>query len=88
MSNPLKRLLAATVGAGLAISSLFFSYRVMQGIYYDYISFPRLKAEDHYVAPTRWQDFTFQTVFWTFSLLALLAAFRLIRFALGLARQS
>jgi hypothetical protein len=38
--------------------------------------------EDHYIAPTRWQDFAFQAIFWTAILLLLFAAFRLIRFAL------
>jgi hypothetical protein len=44
MNLLLKRLLAGLVGATVIIPSLFFSYRVIQGIYYDYILFPRLKA--------------------------------------------
>ena len=82
MNAVLKRCMAGGVGAAILIPSLFFSYRVGQGIYYDYVLFPRLKAEDRYIAPTRWQDFAFQAIFWTIALLLLFVAFRLIRFAL------
>ena len=78
----LRRWLAALLGIAILIPSLFFSYRVGDGIYYDYILLPKLKAEDHYIAPTRWQDFAFQTMFWATVALLLFIAFRLIRFAL------
>jgi hypothetical protein len=77
----LKRFLAGAVGVAILFPSLFFSYRVGQGIYYDYFLFPKLKAVDGYIAPARWQDFAFQAIFWTTILLLLFAAFRLIRFA-------
>lgn len=82
MNTQLKRCVAGVAGAAILIPTLFFGYRVAQGIYYDYVLFPKVKAEDHYIAPTRWQDFAFQTIFWTVALLLLFAAFRLIRFAL------
>lgn len=82
----LKRWLAGVAGVAFLIPSLFFSYRVGRGIYYDYILFPKLKAEEHYIAPTRWQDFTFQAIFWTAILLLLFVSFHLIRFALKTCR--
>jgi hypothetical protein len=78
----LKRFLVGAVGVAILFPSFFFSYHVGQGIYYDYFLFPRLKAEEHYIAPTRWQDFAFQLIFWPTVLLLLYVAFRLIRFAL------
>ena len=51
-------------------------------MYYEYILWPKEKAEDHYIMPTRWQDLTFLAVFWATSLLLLFVSFRLIRFAL------
>jgi hypothetical protein len=63
-----KRLSAGFLGTAVLAPTLFFSYRVLQTIYYDYFLFPKLKAEDHYIAPTRWQDFAFQAIFWTIAL--------------------
>jgi len=81
--NPLsKRLLAGAVGIAVFLPTLFFSYRVGQGIYYDYFLFPKVKTEDHYLAPMRWQDFAFQGLFWTVTLLVLFVVFRLIRYTL------
>jgi hypothetical protein len=50
-------------------------------MYYHYILFPKLKADEHYIAPTRWQDFTFLAVLWVVILTVAFVAFRLIRFA-------
>ena len=82
MTALLKKCLSAVGGIGLLIVSLYFSYRVGTGMYYDYFLFPTLKAEDHSIAPTRWQDFAFLGIFWTTVLLSLFAAFRLLRFAM------
>ena len=70
------------VGAIILLPSLYFSYVVGRGMYYDYVLFPQLKAEDHYIAPTRWQDFAFLGIFWTTVLVLFFVSFRLIRFAL------
>lgn len=78
----LKRYMVGMLGSAVLATTLLFCYRVGQGIYYDYVLFPRLKAEDRYIMPTRWQDFAFQAIFWTAALLLLFASFRLIRFAL------
>ena len=80
--NPVETIHGRLPGSSSSYSDPVLQLSGRQGIYYDYILFPRLKAEDHYIAPTRWQDFAFQAVFWTVALLALFAAFRLIRFAL------
>jgi len=80
--SALKRWFAGLASIAILIPSLFFGYRVGEGIYYEYILFPREKAEEHYIAPTRWQDFTFQAIFWTAIFLLLFVSFRLIRFAL------
>ena len=50
-------------------------------MYYDYILFPKLKADDHYITPTRWQDLAFLAIFWTVALTVAFAAFRMIQFA-------
>jgi hypothetical protein len=76
----LKRFLPGAIGIAVLFPSFFFSYHLGQGIHYGYFLFPQLKAEDHYIAPTRWQDFAFQAIFWPTVLLLLYAAFRLIRF--------
>jgi hypothetical protein len=73
----LKRWLAGLAGIATLIPSLFFGYRVGQGIYYDYILFPREKVKEHYLAPTRWQDFAFQSIFWTTILFAAICFFSL-----------
>lgn len=77
----LKRSLAGLVGTAILLPSLYFSYIVGRGMYYDYILFPKLKADEHYIAPTRWQDFTFLAVFWIVVLTVAFVAFRMIRFA-------
>ena len=50
-------------------------------MYYDYVLFPRLKAEEHYIRPTRWQDLVFLGVFWAASML-FWVGFHLIRYAM------
>lgn len=77
----LKRSLAGLVGTAILLPTAYFSYIVGRGMYYDYILFPKLKADDHYIAPTRWQDFTFIAVFWTCVLAIAFLSFRMIRFA-------
>jgi len=51
-------------------------------MYYEYVLFPKLKAEDHYIAPTRWQDFAFLAIFWTSAVVLSIVSFLLIRFAM------
>jgi hypothetical protein len=80
-SEGLKRSVAGLVGTALVLPSLYFSWNVGRGMYYEYILFPKLKADEHYIAPTRWQDFTFLGVFWVVVLTVAFVAFRLIRFA-------
>lgn len=77
----LRRSLAGVVGTAILLPSLYFGYIVGRGMYYDYILFPKLKADEHYIAPTRWQDFTFLAVFWAVFLTVAFVAFRMIRFA-------
>jgi predicted permease len=81
-SSGLKRRLAGLVATVILLPTAYFSYVVGRGMYYDYILFPKLKAEDHYIAPTRWQDFTFLAVFWMFILAVAFLSFRMVRFAL------
>jgi hypothetical protein len=77
-----KRSLSGLAGTAIFFPILYFSYTVGRGMYYDYILFPKLKADDHYIAPTRWQDFTFLAAFWTVVLVLAFVSYRLIRFAL------
>jgi len=77
----LNRNLSAILAALILIPSFYFSYTVGRGMYYEYVLFPRLKAEDHYIAPTRWQDFAFLAIFWTAAFVLFFVSFRLIRFA-------
>jgi hypothetical protein len=74
--------LVGIVGSAILLPTLYFSYTVGRGMYYDYVLFPKLKAEDHYIAPTRWQDFAFLAAFWTIVLVLAFVSYRLIRFAL------
>ncbi len=78
----IKRYLSGFAGTGIFIATAYFSYNVAQGMYYNYFLWPKEKAEEHYVIPTRWQDLTFLVVFWAISLLLLFLSFRLVRFAL------
>jgi hypothetical protein len=82
MTPPLRKSLSGLSGVGVLTVTLYFSCVVGSGMYNDYILFPKEKAEDHYIAPTRWQDFTFLAIFWTTAILLMFAAFRLLRFAL------
>lgn len=66
----------------MLIPTLYFSYLVGQDMYYDYIVYPKLKGEDHYIAPTRWQDFAFLTIYWTVALVLFFASFLLVRHSL------
>jgi hypothetical protein len=77
-----KRVLLGLLGAAILIPVLYFSYNVGRGMYYGYFLFPKIKAEDHYIAPTRWQDFAFLTIFWTTALVLYFVSFRLLRFAM------
>ena len=56
-------------------------------MYYEYVLLPRLKAEEHYIMPTRWQDWTFPAIFWVGALVLFLFGFRLIRYAMKASRR-
>lgn len=77
-----KRFLSALVSTLILIPSLYFTYTVGRGMYYEYILFPKLKAQDGYIPPTRWQDCAFLAIFWTTAFVLFFVSFRLIRFAL------
>jgi len=77
-----KRFLSAVLGTAILIPVLYFSFNVGRGMYYEYVLFPKDKVEDHYIAPTRWQDFTFLAIFWTTALVLYFVSFRLLRFAM------
>ncbi len=80
--SAIKKYLSGLVGTCIFIGTAYFSYNVARGMYYNYFLWPKEKAEEHYIIPTRWQDLTFLVVFWATSLLLLFLSFRLIRFAL------
>jgi hypothetical protein len=82
MSGILKRCLSGVLAITMLAPSLYFTFIVGQGMYYEYFLWPREKAEEHYIAPTRWQDLVFLAVFWTAIAVALFVSFRLLRFAL------
>jgi hypothetical protein len=78
----MKRFLSGLLGTAILIPVAYFSYIVGKDCYYNYVLFPRLKAEDHYIVPIRWQDFVFLTIFWTTVLASSFVSFHLIRFAM------
>ena len=78
----IKRYLSGLAGTGISIGTAYFGYNVARGMYYNYFLWPKEKAEEHYIVPTRWQDLTFLAVFWVTLLLMVFISFRLIRFAL------
>lgn len=82
MTATVRKSFSGLAGVCILTVSLYFTYIVGSGMYYDYILFPKLKVDDHYTTPTRWQDFTFLAIFWTTAILLMFAAFRLLRFAL------
>lgn len=77
-----KRYFSGLLGVGILAVTVYFSFNVTRWKYYSYILWPKEKAEEHYVIPTRWQDLTFLAVFWATSLLLVFASFLLLRFAL------
>jgi hypothetical protein len=77
-----KRYFSGFAGTVVFGATAYFSYIVAQGLYYSYIVWPKEKADEHYIVPTRWQDLAFLVVFWVVSLLLFFISFRLIRFAL------
>lgn len=42
--------------------TLFMCSAFVESLYYDYIFYPREKAEDHYIMPLRWQDITAESL--------------------------
>jgi hypothetical protein len=50
---------SGTVLLGL---TLFVVSGFVESLYYDYIFYPRVKAEDHYIMPLRWQDITAESL--------------------------
>ena len=42
--------------------TLFVVLGFVESLYYDYIFYPRVKAEDHYIMPLRWQDITAESL--------------------------
>lgn len=78
----IKRFLSGLIGTAILIPVLYFGFNVGRGMYYEYVLFPKLKAEDHYIAPTRWQDFAFLAIFWTSAVVLSIVSFLLIRFAM------
>ena len=49
-------------GAVLLGLTLFMVSGFVESLYYDYIFYPRVKAEDHYIMPLRWQDITAESL--------------------------
>jgi hypothetical protein len=78
----IRRYLSGFVGISAFIVTAYFSFNVARGMYYNYFLWPKEKADEHYIIPTRWQDFTFLIVFWAISLFPFYLSFRLVRFAL------
>ena len=78
----IRRSFSGFAGTGIFIATAYFSYNVARGMYHNYFLWPKEKAEEHYIIPTRWQDLTFLIVFWATSFLCLFLSFHLIRFAL------
>jgi hypothetical protein len=60
-----KRFLSALVATLILIPSLYFSYAVGRGMYYEYILFPKLKAEDHYILRLVGKILPSSLFFWT-----------------------
>lgn len=77
----IKRYSSGFVGVGILAVTVYFSFVVARGMYFSYILWPKEKAGEHYILPTRWQDLTFLSIFWATSIVLLFVSFRLIRFA-------
>lgn len=68
---------AAMLGLTLLVVSGF-----VESLYYDYIFYPRVKAEDHYIMPLRWQDITAESLIACVLIALLLLSTYLLRSAL------
>jgi hypothetical protein len=69
-------------GAALLGLTLFVGSGFVQTAYYNYIVFPRVKAEDHYTMPLRWQDIVAQVSIACILIALLFLSVHLLRSAL------
>ena len=54
---------ASGVSGGVLLGlTLFMCSGYVESLYYDYIFYPRVKAQDHYIMPLRWQDITAESL--------------------------
>ena len=61
-SAPTWRWASGVSGGVLLGLTLFMCSAFVESLYYDYIFYPREKAEDHYIMPLRWQDITAESL--------------------------
>lgn len=80
MTELLKRCLSGIAGAAVLAPTVYFSFIVAENVYLEYF-LSHEKADKPYIPPTPWQDRAFLVAFWTVAILALLASYRLLRFA-------
>jgi MFS family permease len=61
-SAPAWRWISGVSGGVLLGLTLFMCSGFVESLYYDYIFYPRVKAQDHYIMPLRWQDITAESL--------------------------
>ena len=61
-SGPAWRWASGVSGGVLLGLTLFMCSGFVESLYYDYIFYPRIKAQDHYIMPLRWQDITAESL--------------------------
>jgi hypothetical protein len=75
-----RRLMSGLSGFLILLAALFETYNLVEGAYYDYFFFPRVKKEE-YIIPARWQDIVARIVLWGGTILLLYIAYRLLKYA-------
>ncbi len=75
------RWISGLVGLALFGLATRTGYGSAEDAYYNYYLYPKIKAEDHYVMPLRWQDVVAQVVIWSIVISLLICSVYFLRSA-------
>jgi hypothetical protein len=74
-----RRFTSGLVGLVVLSATAWMGFLQVEDAYYSYYLFPKFK--EGYIAPTRWQDFVFISVFWVVAILLFYVSYRLLKYA-------
>lgn len=78
-TTTVRRFTSGLVGLVVLSATAWMGFLQVEVAYYNYYLFPKLK--EGYIAPTRWQDFVFISVFWVVATLLFYVPYRLLKYA-------